>query len=297
MAEEGEAGNGAAGTQEPAAAPPIMVAERALEGANAPSVPPPEAAASTDPPAAAAAPGRADLFSVAVSAVGHLVIGLLVIGSLASVQQPPEAIPVKLIPADQAPPEPKPPEPPPSKASALPQPDKAPPSPEQPQAKPAASPEHKAPPPSPPAAAAPEASKGTSGGAKEPPPPSEKTEAAGEKQSMPWSDIAASLGMADYGRQTALSDALLGEVRAQAKKCWTVPTGWSDPGQVSVTVRFELKPDGTIDGEPAVVEFPATPIGAAAAKAAIDAVQQCGPFRLPAAQYDQWKDIQLSLAP
>ena len=114
---------------------------------------------------------------------------------------------------------------------------------------------------------------------------------------MPWSDIAASLGMADYGRQTTLSDTLLAGVRAQAKKCWTVPTGWSDPGQVSVTVRFELKPDGTVDGEPAVVEFPATPIGAAAAKAAIDAVQQCGPFRLPAAQYNQWKDIQLSLAP
>ena len=45
--------------------------------------------------------------------------------------------------------------------------------------------------------------------------------------------------------------------------------GWSDPRQVTVTLRFQLRQDGTLDGDPAVVEFPATPIGAAAAKAAM----------------------------
>ena len=249
-----------------------------LEGAAAAPGPVPKPVAPADLPMAVATPGKADAFGVAASAVGHLLVGLLIFGSLSWVGKPPEVIPVKLIPADQAPQ--KPPQHSPAKAAAKP--------------KKAATAEQK-PPAAPPKAAAADTAKGASAAQKAPPPA--KTDAAGTKQAPNWKDLMASLGMAQFGRKTTLPKALLAELTAQAKRCWTIPGGWSDPRQVSVTLRFQLAPDGTIDGDPAVVEFPATPIGAAAAKAALTAVKQCGPYRLPADKYDQWKDIQLSLAP
>ncbi len=243
-------------------------AQAPVDVAAASPGPVPKPVAPADLPLAVATPGKADAFGVAASALGHLLVGLLIFGSLSWAGKAPDVIPVRLIPADQVPEKPKPPQPAPDKTAA-PQPNKA--------------------------AAAADAAKGTSGGQKAPPPA--KTEAAGTNQSARWKDIAASLGMADFGRKTTLPKALLDEVVAQAKRCWTVPDGWSDPSQVSVTLRFQLTPDGTLDGDPAIVEFPATAIGAAAAKTALAAVKQCGPYRLPADKFEQWRDIQLTLAP
>ncbi len=263
-------------------------AAEAPPGVVVPPISIPEPVAPFVGPAAIAAARKADVISVGASAAGHLIIGLLIIGSLASAQKPPQAIPVRLVPADQAP---KAPEKPPLH---LPKETLAP-----PVDKPAAPPHQQQKPPPPPpkaGAAAATPAKGASGGEKTPA-PAKAEEVAGKKKSPSWSQTAASLGMAEYGRKTTLPAALLAELRTQAKRCWTVPTGWSDPRQVTVTLRFQLRKDGAVDGDPAVVEFPATPAGAAAAKAAIEAVTKCGPYRLPAAQYDQWKDIQLELAP
>ena len=249
------------------------------EGAAASPGPVPKPVALADLPMAIATPGKAEVFGVAASAVGHLLVGLLIFGSLSSVLKPPEVIPVKLIPADQAPQKPpqhapdKPPAAQPKKADAA----------------------QQKPPPAPPKAAAADTAKGASGGQEAPPPA--KTDAAGTQQTPNWKDLMASLGLAEFGRKTTLPKALLAEVIAQAKRCWAIPDGWSDPRQVSVTLRFQLEPDGSLAGDPDVVEFPATNIGAAAAKAALTAVKQCGPYRLPADKYEQWRDIQLSLAP
>ena len=245
--------------------------------------------APADMPAALATPVKAEIFGVGASAVGHLLIGLLIIGSLASAQKPPEAIPVKLIPADQVPQTPKmPPQPQPETAKAAAPEEKAPPPPKTAEKVPAQT----EPPPR--DAAEKGSAKSPSDAAK--PPPAAQADSA-EKKSMPWRDVASSLAIADYGRKTTLPDTLLAELSAEVKRCWTIPAGWTDPRQAAVTLRFLLRRDGTLDGDPAVVEFPATPVGAAAAKAAIAAVTQCGPFHLPAEQYEQWKDIQLKLTP
>ena len=241
--------------------------------------PVPKPVAPADLPLAVATPGKAEVLGVAASAVGHLLVGLLIFGSLSWVGKPPEAIPVKLIPADQAPQ--KPPQHSPAKAPAA-------------QPKKAATAQQK-PPPAPPKAAAADTAKGASTAQKAS--PAAKTDAAGTKQAPNWKDLLASVGMAQSGRKTTLPKALLAKLSAQAKRCWAIPDGWSDPRQVSITLRFQLAPDGSLNGDPAVVEFPATAIGAAAAKAAVAAVKQCGPYRLPADKYEQWKDIQLSLTP
>ena len=253
----------------------------ASAGAEVPPVPIPEPFAPDAGPAAIAAARKADVLSVGASVAGHLFIGLLIFGALATAQKPPQAISVKLIPADQAP---KPQHKPPFRVPPSPQP------------APAASAEQRkqtpAPPPKP---AASDPAKGASGGEKAPAPA--KANTADEKKNIPWSRVLSSLGLADSGRKTTVPPELLARLRAQAKRCWNLPSGWSDPAQVTVTLRFQLAPDGALDGDPAVVEFPATPAGAAAAKTAIEAVTKCGPYRLPAAQYEQWKDIQLVLAP
>ena len=268
MAEETAAEDGATGT-----GAPVDVRTEAPG-------PAPLLVAPGDLPTAIATPAGADVFSLGASALGHLLIGLVVFGSLASVQRPPDVIPVKLIPADQVPQKPeKPVEPQPAQTP-----------------KPAQPPAPEAPPP--PKAAA-EPAPAPPDITKETPPPgkADTTESAKTPETTPWKTIAESLGLSQYGRKTTLPDTVLAELTAQVKRCWAEPTGWTDPRQITVTLRFQLQRDGTLDGDPAVVEFPATPIGAASAKAAMVAVTQCGPFRLPAAQYDQWKDIQLKLAP
>jgi hypothetical protein len=111
------------------------------------------------------------------------------------------------------------------------------------------------------------------------------------------SDLLASIGIAMYSRPTTLAKDEFAAVKAQAMRCWDIPAGWTEPRQVSVTVRFRLNPDGTLDGAPSVVQFPASELGKAAAVSAVEAVVQCGPFQLPADKYDQWDDIQLRFEP
>jgi colicin import membrane protein len=265
MAEDGVAEDGAAEAHRPA-----------QTATHAPLVPIPEPIAVAAGPVVLATSAKAEILSVAASTVGHLLVGLLIVGSLTFAHSAPDAIPVKLIPAEQAPPKPQ---------------EK--PSPEQAQRQ-AAPPEETAPPSDPAQAAAADSVKPAEG--MEAPAPGQQGAAANE-EGTPWRDIAASLGVAEYGRKTTLPESLLAELADKVKRCWTLPDGWSDTQQVSVTLRFQLHPDGALDGDPAIVEFPATPIGATAAKAAIAAVKQCGPFALPADKYDQWKDIQLNLVP
>jgi hypothetical protein len=234
------------------------------------------------PPATLTGSRKARALSVGASVAGHLLIGLLVFGSFSWPHTVPDVIPVKLIPADQAPPQkPKPPEkqtPPAGQHKAAQQPEPKPST-----AQPA------------PKKDVPVSQKPPQQPDRAPAPANSQTDAP--KKGAQWGDIATSLGIAEYGRKTTLPDKLLAAIAAQVSRCWSIPSGWNDPQQVSVTLRFQLNPQGALDGDPSIVRFPATPMGVAAAKAAIKAVTGCGPYRLPAAQYDQWKDIQVTLAP
>ena len=199
----------------------------------------------------------ADRFAVGASIVGHVLVLLWVAGSLASTPDPAE----RVIPIKLVP------------AAALP---KTVPAPPAPAAKPADRPE----------------------------PPKVKADAAPTEQPAPGKNppgsqtaALAPVGKALGSRPTTLSPQELDAMSVQAKRCWKIPAGWTDPHQVTVTVRFRLNRDGTLDGTPDVVEFPASELGKTAALGAIHAVVECGPFRLPADKYDQWRDVQLRFAP
>jgi hypothetical protein len=111
-----------------------------------------------------------------------------------------------------------------------------------------------------------------------------------------------SAGPAGLGVSTGSADARMTQseidaLRSQITRCWVIPQGWTNPRQVTVSVRFQLNPDGTVAGMPEVVEFPASQYGPVAGDNAIRAVMQCGPYALPAEKYDQWKDVQLRFTP
>ena len=64
-----------------------------------------------------------------------------------------------------------------------------------------------------------------------------------------------------------------------------------------MTIRFALNRDGTVKGEPTVVEFQPSRFGKAAGDNAIKAVKKCAPYKLPPEKYEQWSDMQLRLPP
>jgi hypothetical protein len=88
-------------------------------------------------------------------------------------------------------------------------------------------------------------------------------------------------------------------------RCWRMPTGAADPGRLIVTVEFNLKEDGTLDGEPRIVE-PLNADGDAelqdAIEAVLSAVALCAPYPFPndpvlGAQYQTWREVELTFRP
>jgi colicin import membrane protein len=86
-------------------------------------------------------------------------------------------------------------------------------------------------------------------------------------------------------------DLLKGMIKSQLAACWRLPGAGGGEGTPVVTLKWRMKPDGSLDGEPAVQNAPGDSAGQVAAEAALRAVRGCQPFRLPAEQYDGWKDV------
>jgi hypothetical protein len=82
-------------------------------------------------------------------------------------------------------------------------------------------------------------------------------------------------------------------VRAQAQRCWEAPSGWTAKRHATVTIRFRLNRDGSVDGTPVTIEGPASALGKAAADHAVLAIKRCGPYQLPAQSYDKWRVMEL----
>ena len=89
-------------------------------------------------------------------------------------------------------------------------------------------------------------------------------------------------------------------IRRQFRSCWSFPGGVRDPEGLIVTVRIRLKPDGSLSGEPQVVETDrlGEPNFRTAAEAAVRAVHKCAPLQqLPPLDYNEWSEIKLTFDP
>ena len=96
------------------------------------------------------------------------------------------------------------------------------------------------------------------------------------------------------GRDTVLSareaDMLGSQLRAQVTANYRLPAGGGALSTPTVSVRFRLKQDGTLDGEPEVVQRQNSAPFSLAAEAAIRAIKASAPFTLPPDKYAGWQD-------
>lgn len=107
----------------------------------------------------------------------------------------------------------------------------------------------------------------------------------------------ASLGVQNGQADAKMTQNELDALRAAVQRCWVIPQGWTDPKEVTVTIRFSLNQDGSVSGTPTVIEYPASQYGQVAADNAIRAVLRCGPYQLPPQKYDQWSEVQMRFFP
>jgi colicin import membrane protein len=106
-----------------------------------------------------------------------------------------------------------------------------------------------------------------------------------------------SLGAAT-GHAAQLSQSELDALRARLSQCWSPPAGINASTKVYVVLHVMFKPDGSVMGDPAVVEDPGSALGSALTESAKRALLLCQPFTmLKAEHYDLWKDIEVKFDP
>jgi colicin import membrane protein len=106
----------------------------------------------------------------------------------------------------------------------------------------------------------------------------------------------ASLG-ATTGNAPTLTQTEIDALRAQIQQCWNPPAGAAEAKELIVTVRLLLKQDGTLSGEPILLNRSGAPYFQVAAESALRAIRRCQPYRLPIAKYDVWKDVEVTFDP
>ena len=87
----------------------------------------------------------------------------------------------------------------------------------------------------------------------------------------------------------------------QIERCWNVPAGARDAGDLVVEIKAVVNPDGTVR-QATIVDtgrYGSDPFYRAAADSARRAVLNpaCQPLKLPADKYDLWHDLDLSFNP
>lgn len=83
------------------------------------------------------------------------------------------------------------------------------------------------------------------------------------------------------------------------QQCWTPPIGVQNAGDLKVTLLVELNEQGKITGGPTLVSPAGDPQGVVkqAFEAGRRALLRCGPYKLPADKYEQWKQIEVTFNP
>ncbi len=86
-------------------------------------------------------------------------------------------------------------------------------------------------------------------------------------------------------------------LREQIEACWSPPVGAENAGELIVRLRIRLKPDGTLQGPPQLLNSGSSRYFEAASDSAIRAVHICQPYRMPQDKYDAWQSVILNFDP
>jgi colicin import membrane protein len=125
-----------------------------------------------------------------------------------------------------------------------------------------------------------------------------KEQAQSTGSAAPQVNRTASLGT-ERGSSQKLSPSLraqlVGIIQDQLLKCWNVPIALANArGQVVPQVRMKLNTDGSLAGQPGVVNSSSDPLFRVAADSALTATRRCAPLRIPAqfaSYYNDWRDV------
>jgi colicin import membrane protein len=97
------------------------------------------------------------------------------------------------------------------------------------------------------------------------------------------------------GTDTVLSareqDMLKAMINSQLEPCAKMPGGGGGIDTPVVRVEFHLRQDGSLNGEPILVNQQSSPLYNLAADASIRALKQCAPFQLPPDKYGAWSTV------
>jgi hypothetical protein len=96
---------------------------------------------------------------------------------------------------------------------------------------------------------------------------------------------------------TAGLNAALDAFRDQIRRCWVPPAGQQGIAHTNPIIRLRLKLDGTLDGDPVLLNRSSEPEFPALAESALKALKKCQPFRLPAQAYSLWKETEIVFNP
>lgn len=107
-------------------------------------------------------------------------------------------------------------------------------------------------------------------------------------------------------QQTAATDTQMtmseiDAIRAQIARCWSLPAGAKDVQNMRVKVRVFLRPDGSLERPPELVDsFLMSGDGyfRSFAESARRAVQMCSPLQhLPVEKYEHWRELTINFDP
>lgn len=99
------------------------------------------------------------------------------------------------------------------------------------------------------------------------------------------------------GTDAQLAATIADALRKRLTECWAAPAGARE-AQIVVKVRFALNPDGTVQGQPEVLNSSSDPLFASTAQSAVSALLACQAYDfLPADKYDLWRDNTINFNP
>jgi hypothetical protein len=86
-------------------------------------------------------------------------------------------------------------------------------------------------------------------------------------------------------------------LRDQIQACWNPPTGAGNASDLVVSLRVQLRTDGTLSADPQLVNRGSHRDFQVAAESAMRAVRRCQPYSLATSTYDTWKDVEITFDP
>jgi outer membrane biosynthesis protein TonB len=100
------------------------------------------------------------------------------------------------------------------------------------------------------------------------------------------------------GSAPQLSQNEIDALRARIQQCWNPPAGQADAKELTVLVRIQFNPDGSLATAPQLLSRVAAGYQQVAAESALRAIRRCAPYSfMPAAKYEAWKDIEVNFDP